>query len=140
MSDPFQNTQQTEIINKHLLPYPSSTLDPNITLIDRAREIEAAGEIVKGQLHGKLDLIQKQIQALQKQALELLAQSRENLELHQVKCNFEKKIGQPIFLYKKDSGDMYFSLLSKEDWKDNPPHEFINTYILQPDRSFKKIN
>lgn len=127
------------LTNKHLLPYGSSRLDPAISLVDRAREIQNAHEIVEGQLHGKLDLIQKQIRHLQKQALELLNETQTNLELHKIKCNFEKMAGQAIHLYKKADGLRYFSLLSPMDWQGQPPHEFLGSYTMHSDRSFQKL-
>lgn len=139
MSEIQDNEDPPPIKDKHLLAYASRTLDPVITLVDRAREIQAAGDIVTGHLHGKLDLIQKQIQSLQKQAMRLLDESQENMRLHKVLCNFEKIIGQEMHLYRKKTGDLYFSLLSLSDWKGNPPHDFLNTYKLQPDRSYKRM-
>ncbi|MCB1159096.1 MAG: DUF2452 domain-containing protein [Leptospiraceae bacterium] len=132
------NKKEPVVENKHSLPYPTRTLDPPIRLVDRAREIESADMVIQTSVNSRLELIAKQIRNLQDEAKQILEQAELDLELHRVKCNFEKKVGQAIHLYVKDNGDKYFSLLSKEEWG-KPPHIYLGTYMLNADRSFKKI-
>ncbi|MCS7205906.1 MAG: DUF2452 domain-containing protein [Leptospiraceae bacterium] len=135
---PFHNKKEPEVENKAFLPYPIKTSDPPFSLVDRAKEIEQADLWIKTSVNQKLDLILKQIQALQNQAREILIKAQEDAKLHRVSCNFEKKPGMILHLYEKENGELYFSLLSPEEWG-SPPHQFIASYRLLHDMSFEKI-
>lgn len=126
--------------NKNILDYPTSTLDPPFSLVDIAKEIEQSEDLIKINVKGKLELILKQIKQLKEEAREIIKKAYEDIELHKVKCNFTKIPEQPIYLYKKEDGELYFSRLSPEDWNGNPPDEYIGTYALTIDRSFKKLD
>jgi hypothetical protein len=132
------NTDSSED-NKRSLTYGTSRLDPAIRLVDRAKEIELAHESIRSHTHGKLDLILKQIRHLQEEAKLILDQAAIDTELHDVKCNFEKKVDQPYHLYQKEDGTKYFSFISPEEWGGNPPHSFLGSYTMKSDRSFHKI-
>jgi hypothetical protein len=134
---PRHNKQEPIVENKNTLAYPTRTMDPPMQLVDRAREIEAAEGALKVQADGKLELILRQIRSLQQEARAIIEQAHQDVELHRVKCNFEKQIGEEIFLYEKPGGGLYFSRLSPSDWNDNPPHDFRGGYRLQADRSFE---
>lgn len=134
-----ENLDDGYIPDRHLLPYGTSTGDAPIRLIDRAREIESANLQLQAHVNGKLDLILSQIRVLQEEAKKILEEGILNSELHQVKCNFEKKIGQLLHLYQKKSGEKYFSLIAPEEWPD-PPHDFLGTFCLNADQSFQKIS
>ncbi len=139
------NKAEPVVENKRSLAHAVRTLDPPITLVDRAREIEESEELVQSHVHGKLDVIVKQIRALKEQARDIIDQSRRDMELHRIKCNFEKRVGQNMYLYRKPAGDdgeegaSYFSMLSPADWGGSPPHEFLGGYRLNGDRSFEEI-
>ncbi len=135
----IDNLDDGYIPDRHLLPYGTSTSDAPIRLIDRAKEIETANQQIQAHVSGKLDLILKQIRILQEEAKQIMEDALVNSELHQVKCNFEKKIGQTLHLYQRDSGEKYFSLISPVEWG-NPPHPFLGSFILKPDQSFEKID
>lgn len=123
----------------HLMPFGSSTNAPAIRLVDRAREIENAMEFVETGVHGKIDLIAKQIRALQKEAEEILTAAQRDVRLHTAKCNFEKQIGGIYHLYEKNGNEIYFSILSPNDWGGNPPHKFLGSYCLEKDRGFQEV-
>jgi len=109
------------IKDKHLLSVPTRTLDPPISLVDRAREIELADASIKTHVHGKLDIIARQIQALKKEAEAILEQAELDAELHRVRCNFEKKVGQIIYLYEKGPmKDTFFIILRGLGRKTSP--------------------
>jgi hypothetical protein len=124
--------------NKAFLEYPIRTLDPPISIVDRAKEIEKADQWLKAGVSQKLDLILKQIKSLQEQAKEILQKAEEDARLHRILCNFEKKPGMILHLYRKQNGEEYFSLLSPEEWG-NPPHQFLGSFKLNIDMSFEKI-
>jgi hypothetical protein len=57
-------------------------------------------------------------------------------KLHQAACNFQKKPGTTYYLYKKPSGQEYFSMLSPEDWGKSLKSEYLGAYKLECDHSF----
>ena len=138
-SENQHNKNEPIIPDKHLMAHPTRTMDPPFSLVDRAREIEQAQESVQSHVNGKLDIIVEQIRVLQAQAREILSQAERDLELHRIKCNFEKLVGQPIHLYQKENGEKYFSLLSPADWGNRPPNTHQGSYRLNADRSFEEL-
>ncbi len=124
---------------KAFLEYPIRRLDPPFSIVNRAKEIEEADVWIKVGVNQKLDLILKQIQALQKQAREIIEKAEEDAKLHRVSCNFEKKPGMILHLYEKPNQEKYFSLLSPEEWG-TPPHKYLGSYRLNHDMSFEKID
>lgn len=133
-----QNPSSEEKPAHHSLTSGTSRLAPPIRLIDRVREIEMAEESVQLHVHGKMEVIAKQIRALKAEAEILLKNAQKDIELHKVKCQFEKKAGQAMHLYEKKE-ENYFSLLSPAEWGGSPPHRFVASYIMNPDRSFTEL-
>ncbi len=136
----MHNKKEPVIENKNIMNYPARTSDPPITLTDIAKEIERSEEIIKININGKLDLILKEINRLKEEAKTIIEQAYKDLELHKIKCNFQKIPGEVICLYKRENEELYFSRLSPDDWKKNPPDEFIGSYRLRFDRTFEKLD
>jgi hypothetical protein len=135
--DPGQELQG--IVQAHSLPYPASRLAPPIELVDLAREIEQADQLIDLSVHSKLTVISEQINALQKEARKILAEAKENSQLHRVECKFKRQPGGIYHLYQKPNGTRYFSMLSPQDWKHTPPHSFVGSFRLEADRSWTKM-
>ena len=121
-------------------PYPVSRLAPVHDLIDAAREIQAADEVIGTATNAKLEVIVAQIRALQEQAREVLSTARENALLHRAACGFQKKVGMTYHLYRRGEGDGYFSMLSPEDWNNKAPHPFEGSFRLEPDMSWTRVD
>lgn len=137
----LKSTKTEEMLkNKRSLTFGTSTLDPAIRLVDRAKEIELAHETIKSHTNTKLELILKQIRHLQKEAESIIDQASVDAELHAIKCNFEKQIEQPYHLYIKEDGKKYFSFVSPAEWGNQPPHKYLGTYIMKGDRSFHRVD
>ena len=117
-------------------PHPLSRMSAPITLIDMAREIQAADSVLSAVAGGKLESIARQIRALQAEAARTLEEAHADAELHRVRCNFKKIPGKVYHLYEKPSGERYFSLLSPEDWAEQPPHRFCGSFRLEADMRF----
>jgi hypothetical protein len=117
-------------------PYPLSRLSAPIDLIDVAREIQAADTVLSAVAAGKLESIARQIRALQAEAARTLAEAQADAALHRVRCSFKKIPGKLYHLYERADGERYFSLLSPEDWKGQPPHVFQGSYRLEADMRF----
>ncbi|MEZ4393129.1 MAG: DUF2452 domain-containing protein [Polyangiales bacterium] len=120
-------------------PYAVSRLGAVIDLVDSAREIAAADVVIGAVASDKLAQIAEQIRALQLQAREVLERASRDAALHRARCNFQKVVGQHYHLYARRSADgveHYFSMLSPEDWRGSPPHEYAGSFRLEPDQSW----
>jgi hypothetical protein len=116
-------------------PYPVSRLAPAHDLVDTARQIAEADNVIGTVVHSKLTVIADQIRALQERAREILEEAVDAAELHRAACNFPKKVGHIYHLYRRPAGSLYFSMLSPEDWGE-PPHEYLDSYRLEADMSW----
>jgi len=133
------NKKEPVVENKNSLPYPTSTLAPPVTLVDRAKEIEKANESIQSHLNAKLEIIVKQIRALQNEAEEVLKKAKTDSDLHHVSCSFEKKPGTTLHLYEKNSGERYFSRLSPAEWNP-PPHNWVGSYKINHELGFDPLD
>lgn len=117
-------------------PYPVSRLAPGFGLVDMAREIEQADQVVSGRLSAQLQVIADQVKALQAQAREVLAQARDDQRLHHARCAFRRIPGHTYHLYQEADGSPAFSMLSPDDWNGRPPKPFLGSYRLESDMSW----
>lgn len=120
----------------HSAPYPVSRLAPAMELVDLAKEIEQADSMVNTKVSAKLKVIADQVRALQAEARSVLEDAQRDQSLHRAKCNFKRHPGKVYHLYEKEDGALYFSMLSPQDWNDNPPHQFMGSYRLENDMSW----
>lgn len=69
-----------------------------------------------------------QIRFLQSQAHQILRDIKTDVNLHQAACNFKKVPGKTYYLYQRESGQCYFSMLSPQvsDGDSNKIEEFEN--------------
>lgn len=93
-----------------------------------------ADDFVSATTCSKLQVIAEQVRFLQNQAKSILMEAKQNRNLHHVACNFKKVPGNTYYLYKRPSGQEYFSMLSPKEW--NSPHEFLGGYRLEMDQSW----
>jgi hypothetical protein len=122
-----------------LSPYPTSRLSPAISLVDTAREIEAAGEVLKSHAGARLEGIARQIRLLQEEARRVLERAQVDLELHQANANFRRTPGHIYHLYRDKQGALVFSMLSPQDHGGTPPEPFLGSYRLEYDRSWTRL-
>ncbi|MDA8165327.1 MAG: DUF2452 domain-containing protein, partial [Desulfobacteraceae bacterium] len=108
-------------------------------LVDLAREIEEAERMVNARVDAKLQVIAGQIKALQEEARAVLAEARQDQQLHHARCHFQRRPGQVYHLYRQDDGSLTFSLLSPNDWQGRPPHPFVGSYRLEADLSWTPL-
>jgi NhaP-type Na+/H+ and K+/H+ antiporter len=130
---------QDEIQTDHASPYPVSRLAPAFGLVDLAQEIAQADEMLANRAGAQLKLIAEQVRALQQQAQAILQQTQRDQQLHRARCNFQKKPGQIYHLYHDSGGQPLLSLLSPEDWRGNPPNQFMGSFRLESDRSWTPL-
>ena len=120
-------------------PYPVSRLSANMPLVDLAKEISLADNMVNTRVTGQLNVIADQIRHLQNEARKILEDGKRDQELHHAQCNFIRQPGKTYFLYQKSSDQTYFSMLSPDEWGGQPPHDFIAAYQLEADMSWTPV-
>lgn len=109
-------------------------------IVALANQISRADEAIKHNATGKLSVILEQIKHLQEQARKILAAQNQNTDFHHAACNFMKVPGKTYHLYKRPSGQTYFSMLSPDAWGGSCTHEFIGSYRLEPDQSWTPVD
>lgn len=124
---------------EHSSPYPVSRQAPSMDLVDVAKQIKDADQMVNARAGAKLKVIADQIRALQKEAHAVLDETRRDQQLHTARCHFKRQPGKIYHLYQHPNGETYFSMLSPEDWQDNPPHTYIDSYRLEADMSWTPL-
>lgn len=128
-----------QLVNTHQTIRLGDPLD----LVALAQQIQKGDEFVRANVTNKLTVIAEQIQYLQDKARQVLEEAKRDADLHHVACNVVKKPGTIYFMYRRDSGQRYFSILSPKEWGPSCPHEFLGAYKLQHDMSwtpYKEIN
>jgi hypothetical protein len=123
----------------HAAPYALSRMAPAFDLVNAAAEIQKADEIIATTAGGKLEVIARQMRALREQAERVLEGAKRDAELHRVKCNFEKTPGGIYHLYRRASGELYFSLMAPSEWSLPHAQEHVGSYRLEADRSFTPL-
>lgn len=124
----------------HAAPYAISRMAPSFSLVDTAAEIEKADQTIATMATGKLEVIARQMKALREEAERVLESAKRDAELHRVKCNFEKLPGGVYHLYRRDSGELYFSLMAPHEWSTRPAQEHVGSYRMEADRSFTPLS
>jgi len=122
----------------HGSPYPLSRLAPPITLLDLAREIAQADQMITNRVDAQLEVIARQIRGLQDEARRILEGANQDKDLHRARCAFQKRAGHVYHLYRSNDGSLYFSMLSPTDWH-TPPHSFCGSYRLEADYSWTRL-
>ncbi|MET0081292.1 MAG: DUF2452 domain-containing protein [Candidatus Thiodiazotropha lotti] len=130
-----KNTDQPSS-QDNISPYPVSRLAPSFNLVDLAKEIAQADEMLTNKAGSQLKLIAEQVKVLQQQAKSILEQTARDQQIHRAQCSFQKKPGQVYHLYQNRHGNSLLSMLSPDDWQGKPPNQFIGSYRLESDRSW----
>lgn len=124
----------------HAAPYGLSRTAPSYGLVDLAAEVEQADTTLAMVASGKLGLIADQIRRLQEEARALLERARRDAELHRAACAFQKKPGGEYHLYRKETGELWFSRIGPDEWVTKLPQVYEGTYRLELDMSFVRID
>ncbi|OWF35600.1 uncharacterized protein C1orf50 homolog [Mizuhopecten yessoensis] len=124
-----------QLVNSRRTNKQSSPMD----LVELASSIQQADEFVKATAGSKLTVIADQIRYLQEQARKALKEAQRDNIIHHAACNMVKKPGTLYYMYERESGQKYMSILSPEDWGSSCPHEFVGAYKLEFDMSWTPI-
>lgn len=117
-------------------PYHTHRVGDPLDLVALAEQVQKADEFIRANATNKLTVIAEQIQHLQEQARKVLEDARRDADLHHVACNMVKKPGNIYYLYQREGGQKYFSIVSPEEWGTGCPHDFLGAYKLQHDMSW----
>ena len=79
-------------------------------------------------------------QKLQEQARTLLERARRDAELHRAVCRFEKKPGGVYHLYRREGGELWFSMLGPDEWFGEQEQAFEGSYRPELDMSFTRVD
>jgi hypothetical protein len=123
-------------------PYPASRLAPTIDLVEMARVVAEADDILALQAAGKLRLLAEQMAELQEKARQILLATQQNQELHRVSCAFRKIPGQVYHLYRRRDNTSFFSLVAPDEWSkmgNDPSPRFVGSYRLEADQSWTVV-
>lgn len=119
-------------------PYPIQRISP---LIEKnLAQVEQPVKLIATSLESKLSIIEQQIQHLQQVADKLILDARKNVELHLVPCSVSKRPGNTYHLFERLDGSKFFSIISPEEWGDGFKLNYIGSYHLDSDMSWKENN
>ncbi|KAK7788301.1 hypothetical protein R5R35_010797 [Gryllus longicercus] len=142
LSMDLPTTTDNVLVERNREPLGISLINPyavgkrdHSDIVALAEEISKADTFVQATTCSKLQIIAEQMRFLQQQALQVLSEAKESFELNHAACNFKKIPGHTYHLYKRESGQTYFSMLSPQDWaqQGGPPHKYIGAYHLKED-------
>ncbi|MGB5833532.1 MAG: DUF2452 domain-containing protein [Thiohalocapsa sp.] len=117
-------------------PYPTSRLAPAFHAPRLAEEVARAESMLNARTSAKLRVIADQIKSLQAEALKVLDEARDEQALTQAQCAFKRIPGKLYHLYAKTDGSSYFSMLSPQDWRGQPPDSYSGSFRLEADYSW----
>jgi hypothetical protein len=135
MSDRSDPADKPQDDSNRASPYPVSRLSAKVSLVDAAREIEAADQWIASTATAPLATIAEQMQRLREQATAVLEKAHADAELHRAEARFHRLPGKIYHLYQRADGTRYWSMLSPEEWG-TPPDEFQGSYRLELDMSW----
>ena len=135
--DPSQNGEK-HVGPSRTSPYPISRLSAPHRLVNVALEIEKADAMMGAVVTNKLQVIVDQIRHLQEQAQTILDRAAHDAELHRAQASFKKKPGTVYHLYARADEQLYFSMLSPDDWGE-PPHPYRGSYRLEAYMSWTAV-
>lgn len=133
-----KNEPQTSLSHK-ASEYPTNRLNAPFEPIDQSQAIVEADRMLGVVAGGKLKIIHEQIEYLKNKARDIITTAERDMQLNRVSCSFEKRAGHTYHLYERGEEDLYFSMLSPEEWGGNPPHRFIGSYKYEADCTWSEV-
>jgi len=142
--NPNEANFQTEVnlVERNTCPNGLALVDPDksgktnqFDLVELASQIQTADKFTRATAGSKLSVIAEQVRFLQQQAKSILEEAALNNQLHHIACNFKKVPGKIYYVYKRDNGKHYMSMISPKEWgRSCPP--FVAAYKLEHDMTF----
>lgn len=123
----------------HASPYPVSRLGAPVSLVDTAKQIEAASSTVAMRTNAQLEVIVEQIRALQEQARAIVERASRDIDLIHAECRFRRVPGRIYHLYEKPGGHRYFSMVAPDEFGYTQPG-FVASYRFEHDESWTPVD
>ncbi|XP_005110149.1 uncharacterized protein C1orf50 homolog [Aplysia californica] len=145
--DPSIPTNQVALVESNSTPMGMQLVSSKKTnkasaatdIVELAKAVQKADEFTKANAGNKLTVIADQIRYLQTQARKVLEDAKRDASLHHAACNIVKRPGTMYYLYERESGQSYLSILSPQEWGASCPHEFLGAFRLEYDQSWTPI-
>jgi len=131
--------EQDDNKSSRSMTYPVSRMSPSFDLVDIAKQIQQADQMLNVKVGSKLQVIADQIKLLQDEARKILDTAQQDQVLNRAACNFKRIPGTTYHLYQKDNDKLYFSILSPSEWGNTPPHQFKGSYRFEYDHSWTPL-
>ena len=97
-----------------------------------------ARQAMQEQTQMQMDQIYEQMSLLAKQARELKKRADVSVMIYEADMSFSPVIGKSYYLYEKENGRKYLSLIGPEEWGNKKPYkEFIAKVSLLADHTWK---
>uniref|UniRef100_A0A915BWQ5 DUF2452 domain-containing protein n=4 Tax=Parascaris TaxID=6254 RepID=A0A915BWQ5_PARUN len=109
--------------------------NPN-DIVALAEKVQQAHDFVQAKAINRLSVIAEQMKFLRSQAERVLRDAERDDDLHRVACNFKKVPGSTYYLYRKNNGNRFFSMISPQEWGASRTNEYIGAFRLEADRSW----
>lgn len=87
--------------------------------------------------YSKLKVLFKQLNNIKNEIEEIVQETIETENLEQIKCNFKKIPGNDYYLYQKPNQDLFFSIISPEEWCTK--NIFMGKYFYDYDLTLQKV-
>lgn len=120
--------------------YPLSRISAKFEPTNQLEAYKEAEKFLSLIEKAKLSVIIDQIKNLQQEARKIIMQSQKNFDLHRASCQFIKRQGHVYHLYDRGQNELYFSLISPQEWGNKCPHDYIASYRLEDDYSWSIVD
>ena len=127
-------------VNPHSLPYAHTVGGVEIKPIDKGKVKGRAMSAMYDQTNMDLEQIRQQMELLARQAKDIHDRVRISEKIYLAELNFDPRIGQTYYLYQRSNGVYVVSLVSPEEWGNNPPYEYISTMELLADHTWNVLD
>jgi len=122
--------QETGKYDSFSKEYPVSLSSPKIEVPDIS--LFRSGAVTKANKK-----FQKRAEEIREQIKSLMDEFMDNEMIWSVGISFEPTVGTEIYLYEKQNGERFSSLISPEEW--NGKFKFIGNFKLDSDFSWRRI-
>ena len=123
--------------NPHLLPYAHTIGSAIIKPIDKGREKGVAMSAMYEQTANQLHQIKDQVEHLMKQAQDIHDRIDVSEKVYMADCSFQPVMGNVYQLYEKSDGTWILSMVTPEEWGENPPYYFLASARLLHDHTWE---
>lgn len=128
------------VLRNNNITYPISRTSAKFEPTNQLETYKEAEKFLSLIEKAKLSVIIDQIKKLQQDARKIIMESQKNFDLHRASCQFIKRQGHVYHLYDRGQNDLYFSLISPQEWGDKCPHIYVASYRLEDDYSWSNVD